>query len=288
MPGGWDSYGQAVAADGPVAWYRFQELLSGSTIAAGSQNPQNLCFDSSFNGNCNQSTPAFPNGNYLQYGSGVLSNQPSLLTTSGSTATPFSGDPGGSAIFPSTVTTSTANIITSGAVQPAILQPSASVTVEAWHKPNVCTTGSVKQVIACYGSDASSLAAYNLYHSGSSAVNHTFKFSVNIGGSLTTATATVPVVTVGTVYHVVGVYDGVAVRVYVNGVSGGTSAVTGAISYASLGSYGLAFGNDGSLSDANLQGYVDEIAIYAQPLSATRIAYHYRQGSVYLPFVWNH
>lgn len=286
MPSGWDSYGQAVRADGPVGWYRFNELLAGSAVAAGSQDPQNLCFDSSANGNLN--APVNANQNFLQYGSAVLANQSSLLATNGVTSMVTTGDPGGSALFPSTVTASTINIATGGAAQPAILQPTTAITVEAWHKPNVCTTGSVKQVLACFGTDASSLAAYNLYHLGSTAINHTFAFSVNVAGTLRTATAALPALVVGTIYHVVGVYNGVNVLIYVNGVLQGTTAITGAISYANIGAFGLAFGNDPSTTDANLQGYLDEVAIYNYGLSATRITYHYREGSTYLPFIWNH
>jgi len=286
VPSGWDSYGQAVRADGPVGWYRFNELLAGSAVAAGSQDPQNLCFDSSANGNLN--APVNANQNFLQYGSAVLANQSSLLATNGVTSMVTTGDPGGSALFPSTVTASTINIATGGAAQPAILQPTTAITVEAWHKPNVCTTGSVKQVLACFGTDASSLAGYNLYHLGSTAINHTFAFSVNVAGTLRTATAALPALVVGTIYHVVGVYNGVNVLIYVNGVLQGTTAITGAISYANIGAFGLAFGNDPSTTDANLQGYLDEVAIYNYGLSATRIAYHYREGSTYLPFCWNH
>jgi hypothetical protein len=282
MPSGWESYAQAVAADGPVGWYRFDELLAGQAVSAGGQDPQNLCLDSSIAGNLNRVTPPFANGNYLTYGSAVTANaanSASVIDLNGA---------GGWASFPSTGTTSTINIITGGSAQPAILQPTAAISVGAWCTPNVCTTGSVKQVLACYGSDASSLAAYNLYHSGSTAINHVFAFSINIGGALKTATAALPALVVGSLYYVVGTYDGVNVRVYVNGVVQGTTAATGAISYASIGSYGLAFGNDPSLTDANLQGYLNEVEIYAQALSLTRIAYHYRQGSVYLPFSWNH
>ncbi len=288
IPVGWDSYVQAIYADGPVGFYQFAELLAGSAVTAGSQDPQNLCFDSSAAGNLNRAVPPFANGNFLQYGSAVVANSPSLLVTNGPSNSPGAGNNGGSALFPSTATASLVNIATGGSAQPPILQPTAAITVEGWHRPNVCTTGSVKQVLACYGTDASSLAAYNLYHSGSTASNHVFAFSINIGGTLKTATASLPALVVGTTYHAAGTYDGVNVRIYVNGVLQGTTAATGAIAYNALGGYGLALGNDPSLTDANLQGYLDETAIYNYALSATRIAYHYREGSTYLPFIWNH
>ena len=278
MPGGLDSYAATVIADGPVGWYRFGEQAF--SIATGGQDSQLLCLDSSASGNLNGQPN--PNGNFLQYGSGVVANAPSLLLTRGTS------NAGGSALFPSTATAATANIATGGTAQPAILQPTAAIAVEAWCTPNVCTTGSVRQVLAAYGSDAAAIAPYLLYHIGTTAVNHVFKFAVNIAGALSTAQALAPVIVAGTTYHVVGVYTGAAVLIYVNGVLQGTNPSTGSISFANAGGYGLALGNDPSLTDANLQGYLDEVAIYAKALSASRIAYHYRQGSTLLPFVWRH
>lgn len=267
MPGGWDSYSATVATDGPVGWYRFSEL------AGQNQDPQLLCLDSS----------GFPvsNGNYLQYGSAVVPNSPSVLTVRAGNYD------NGAALFPSTATLATANIATGGAATPLVLQPTTAITVEAWHIPNVIGS-SAKQVLVCYGSDASTLAAYNLYHYGTTASNHTFLFAVNVAGTLKVATAALPALVVGSRYHVVGVYNGVSVLIYVNGALQGTTAATGLISYASIAGLGLAFGNDPSLTDANIQGTIDEVAIYPTALGATRVAYHYRQGSVLQPFVWRH
>jgi hypothetical protein len=142
--------------------------------------------------------------------------------------------------------------------------------------------------MVCYGSDASSLAAYKLYHSGSTAVNHTFAFAVNVAGTVYTATATTPVVVVGTSYFVMGTYDGTNVRIYVNGVLQGTTAATGAISYASIGAYGIAMGNDPSLSDANVQASMGLVAVYAAALTQTQITYLARQGQQTTSFCWRH
>jgi len=282
MPSGWESYAQAVAADGPVAWYRFDELLAGQAVTAGGQDPQNFCFDSSIAGNLNRVTPPFANGNYLQYGSAVTGNAANL-------ASPIDlNGAGGWALFPSTGTLSTANIITGGTNQPAILQPTAAITLEAWVTPNVISGSSQNQVILCYGSAAAALQAYDLLFTGTTAVNAKFYVQVNTAGTLRTLAAPLPLIVTGALYHVVGVYSGTALTIYVNGGLQGTAAYTGAISYASTGGYGLAMGNDPSLSYANVQSYINEVAIYNYALSASRIAYHYRQGSTYLPFSWNH
>jgi len=276
---GWTPLTASIRAAGPVGLWAFNELLPGSATTAGSQDPQNFALDTSASGNLN----AIPylNGNYLTYGSAVVGNTISSLSNPALNAQSV-------ALFPSTGTTSTANIITSGSSQPAILQPTAQISVGCNIIPNVCSTGSVKQVMVCYGSDASSLAAYNLYHLGSTASNHQFAFSINIGGSLKTATATLPLVVVGTSYFVLGTYDGVNVRIYVNGVLQGTTAATGAISYASIGAYGLAFGNDPSLTDANIQGAMGIVGIYNYALNQTLITYLARQGTLTVPFPWRH
>lgn len=394
MPGGWNPLLATIRSIGPVGLWGFQELLAGSPVTAGSQDPQNFAFDSSASGNLNQVTPPYPNGNYLQIGSAVIVNAQPLAGS----ATPAINDDS-VALFPSTGTTSVNNIITSGAAgvatgtftitgspltgqnntytingtainapqttgntvtqqaaadiivinanttankvvnatasagvititalaggsggntitivgtgnagdtvtasggtltggsgvgagaQPPILQPTTAMSIGCQVTPNVCSTGSVKQVMACYGSDGASLAAYNLYHSGSTAINHTFAFSVNIAGALKTATATLPVVVVGASYFVMGTYDGVNVRIYVNGVLQGTTAATGLINYASTAGYGLSVGNDGALSDANLQGSMGLVAIYNKALTQAQITYLARQGQLAVSFAWRH
>lgn len=280
MPGGWTPLNAAIRAAGPVGWWGFQELLAGSPVTAGSQDPQNFAFDGSTSGNLNPGTVANPNGNYLQYGSAVTANGLAATTTTALNAQ-------SAAVFPSTATTSLNNIITGANNVDPILQPTAAITVGAQLVPNVIV-GGAKQVMTCYGSDASSLAAYNLYHTGSTATNHQFAFSINIGGALKTATATLPLLVVGTSYFAAGTYDGVNVRIYVNGVLQGTTAATGPISYASIAGLGLAFGNDQSLSDGNIQGSMGLSAIYNYALTANQIAYLARQGTSTLTFAWRH
>jgi hypothetical protein len=281
MSSGWVPLTASIRAAGPVGLWQFAELLPGSAVTAGSQDPQNWALDSSASGNLNGGAFPYPNGNYLVYGSAVTGNAFQSSTGSGSNAL-------SSALFPSTGTTSVNNVIGGGNGIDPTLQPTAAISVGCQITPNVCTTGSVKQVMVCYGSDASSLAAYNLYHLGSTAINHTFAFSVNIGGTLKTATAALPALVVGTSYFAMGTYDGVNVKIYVNGVLQGTTAATGAISYGSIGAYGLTFGNDGSLSDANIQGSMGIVGIYNYALTQTQLTYLARQGTLGVTFPWRH
>jgi hypothetical protein len=278
MPGGWTPLNAGIRAAGPVGWWGFQELLAGQPVTAGSQDPQNFALDGSASGNLN--AVANPNGNYLQYGSAVTANglaSPTIAALNAQSA----------ALFPSTATASLNNIITGANNVDVILQPTAAITVFAQVTPNVIV-GGAKQVMTCYGSDAASLAAYNLYHTGSTATNHQFAFSINIGGALKTATATLPLLVVGQGYAVGGTYDGTNVRIYVNGVLQGTTAATGPISYASIAGLGLSFGNDQSLSDGNIQGSMGLSAIYNYALTAAQVAYLARQGQLTVNFAWRH
>lgn len=280
MPGGWNALTSSIRAMGPVGWWNFAELLAGQPIAAGSQDPQNFAFDGSASGNLNPGSVPNPNGNYLIYGSAVTANGPSAA------ATPALNDDT-AAVFPNTATLSVNNIITGGNNISPTLQPTAAISVGAQHTPSVIV-GAAKQVMVAYGSDAASLASYCLYHQGSSATNHVFVFAVNIAGTLRIAAAAGPFLVSGTGYFAMGTYDGTAVRIYVNGVLQGTTAITGAISYASNAGLGLSFGNDQSLTDANIQGSMGLSAIYNRALTQANITYLARQGSAYLPFPWSH
>lgn len=80
--------------------------------------------------------------------------------------------------------------------------------------------------------------------------------------------------TTGTVYHVVGLYDGSVWKLYVNGSLVATSSATVG---PRVGSRPLAFGADAnSFGTGNfLNGTIDEVAIYNTALSAGRIAAHF-------------
>ena len=92
--------------------------------------------------------------------------------------------------------------------------------------------------------------------------------------------------------HVVGVYDGVAVHIYVNGVDRGSAAQTGnIISYQQplfVGAHGL----PGEFA----KGVIDEVRVYSGALSAAQVQalYNYRSLATLSPpsppsglrFIW--
>jgi hypothetical protein len=67
--------------------------------------------------------------------------------------------------------------------------------------------------------------------------------------------------------------------------------VTGTIGGYSNSAVGMTFGMGGGASganDANLQGGLDDVAVYNKILAPNRILLHFTQGSRYLPFNWRH
>jgi hypothetical protein len=78
--------------------------------------------------------------------------------------------------------------------------------------------------------------------------------------------------TTGSTYHLVGTYDGSTVRIYVNGVDQGSSAHTGAVDDTTV---PLVISTS-SVSIWN--GRLDEVAIYGQALTSTRVQAHHTRG----------
>lgn len=80
------------------------------------------------------------------------------------------------------------------------------------------------------------------------------------------------VASTGVTYEVAGTYDGATMRLFVNGTQVGSTPVTNPLSQApraiTLGRY-----SDSAATD--LPGYLDEIALYGQALTSTRLSAHY-------------
>lgn len=100
-----------------------------------------------------------------------------------------------------------------------------------------------------------------------------FQFWINVGGTWYSS----PTFTNDTnPHHIVGVYDGSVVRLYVDGVERGTATSTsGGTVTAGSGSLFLAAGN---ATTGFVNATVDEIALYSTALSAARIRTHYATG----------
>lgn len=144
---------------------------------------------------------------------------------------------------------------------------SASRSVELWFK----TTASTRQVLFGYGTRAN---------------NQQFALWLNSTGTSMTAwgfgpgadkTYTLPrAVNDGAWHQVVQTYDGIALSVYLDGLSVGTQP---AVRNTVVDSSGLAIGAILTPGDANSGGFftgsLDEVSIYSTALSATTVADHF-------------
>ncbi len=189
-------------------------------------------------------------------GSSVTKGVASLVPTSTGTAMAFPGMSSASGIvsFPQNVA----------------LQPATAVTLEAWIR--FSTAPAAYTVIAGYGSDYS-YAPYELFFRAGSQLVAQFYLS---SGVVEVASPTR--LAVNTTYHLVSTYDGAAARLYVNGVQAASVAASGSLVNYVKG-YGLAIGDDATLSDPPFKGTIDEVALYAgKALTATQVSSHYSSG----------
>lgn len=139
-----------------------------------------------------------------------------------------------------------------------------TISVEAWIYP---TNYTAFNTILAKASGSWTAGGYGLFvTSGATEI----KFFIN--SYLTNyASATVP--TTNTYTHVVGTYDGVAIKLYINGALVSTTPYTTAITH-DTGS--LKIGNHGG--GAFWQGRLDEVAIYGRAISPDEVLQHYRLG----------
>jgi hypothetical protein len=100
------------------------------------------------------------------------------------------------------------------------------------------------------------------------------------------ANAPVPPEDIGNWVHLAGTYDGIAWRLYRNGVQ--VAATPGTSGAKIAGAVGWAIGARGTGTERFFSGDIDEVAIYNKALSATAIAAMYATaayGSIAAPFV---
>lgn len=162
----------------------------------------------------------------------------------------------------------------------------AHVTTEAWVRFDSLDTPIVSQfgapglqyIIFKKNSRTFNFEAYALRKERVAGVDR-LAFSVaninGLGGN-NVARSTTPIV-VGQFYHVVGTYDGSRVRLYVNGVLEGESAIAVTVDY---GSRPIFLGTSGeTVFDGKLNGVVDEASIYNRALDPSEVAALHAAGS---------
>jgi hypothetical protein len=158
------------------------------------------------------------------------------------------------------------------------LNPSGPFSVEVWSRPAQtqllsCVTASVDFPLQRSG--------WILYQTGLASLDgngFSFRCYNSAGDAAVTIAATDLSVDTNTWYHLVGVFDGTNVSLYVNGVNVSSSALPGGQSFRWNPGAPLTFGvrSDG----ANWQnGDLDEGAFYTNSLTASQILAHYQAGT---------
>lgn len=151
----------------------------------------------------------------------------------------------------------------------ASLNPANTLTLEAWVRWNIVpsTGNSWAQIIDKNGDNG-----YQIQHSSG---NSAFEFALQTSSARTYIIGTTAPVQ-GIWYHVVGVYDGSTIKIYVNGNLEGTNNLTGTIlTNTSNVNIGRRTSND-----RYFNGVIDEVAIYNRALSQPEILDRFMRGGV--------
>ncbi len=151
------------------------------------------------------------------------------------------------------------------------LNPTSAMTVEAWINPSG-HVGSFDPVVKKAGEGFAQQDGYTLEFSGNGILF--FVYLSGVGWISNSQPAFVPL---GSWTHVAGVYDGAAIRLYVNGaLVGAPRAAAGSIVPSSN---ELNIGRDPSNPGRLYQGLIDEIAIYNRALDAAEVQAIFNAGS---------
>ncbi len=144
------------------------------------------------------------------------------------------------------------------------LSPASKVSVEAWIKPNALpTTGN-------FASVASKPESYSIQFNGPR-----LEFTIMQSKARRRLQAPAGAIAVGQAYHVLGTYDGITQRLYVNGTEVASAPLTGAITTNSN-ALDIASWSEGT---EPFNGTIDDVALYASALPAARASAHYEAGT---------
>ncbi len=104
-----------------------------------------------------------------------------------------------------------------------------------------------------------------------------FTFHITTAGGRTALTATTSTSYLNEWRHVVGTYDGVNMKVYVNGVLSTSTPKTGDITYTNVKTATIGSWDSG---DNNANALIDEVRVYNRALTATEVNQLYRMGGL--------
>jgi Concanavalin A-like lectin/glucanases superfamily len=146
----------------------------------------------------------------------------------------------------------------------AALQLTSRVSLEAWIKPTSLPSSGV------FRSVMTKAESYSLQFNGPR-----LEFTIIQSGTRRRLQTPTGAIAAGGTYHVVGTFDGVTQRLYVNGVQVASVALSGS---ATVTTAPLVIGSWNGSSEF-FAGTIDEPAVYGTVLSAAQVAGHYRAGT---------
>lgn len=162
----------------------------------------------------------------------------------------------------------------------AALNPGGPFTVEFWANLTNISAGAKSGVVSRYitvpGGPTGQFGYLFFANNG----NSTWQFRVYNGTGATTVTDTsIGAIAANTWYHVVGVYDGANITIYVNGLP--TSTTSGTVVYAPNTNTPtrLGAGTTEAAPTLFLPGALDNVAIYHSVLTASKVAAHYEAAT---------
>lgn len=161
----------------------------------------------------------------------------------------------------------------SGGLASMVSGVTTGYTLSAWAKFNSYTTWGT--VVKNWGTGST-----GGIHLGLDDNNHYFSSYIRTGGSVTGVVANSAPLTLGQWYHILFTYDGSVQRLYLDGAFQGQTAAAGNLDISNP---NLAFGakksDSGSDFNGQIDGWIDEVAIYNVALSAGEISTLYTNGT---------
>lgn len=181
------------------------------------------------------------------------------LTASGSTPTATTGFDGGANLAANFAGGSSQYLYITDAAQVG-LDITGNITISLWVKPGNLSI--LKYYVSKWG--ASGNFGYTVYQNSA----NKFGFNLSSDGTAGQTVTSNTTLATGTWYHIVAVYDGVDMRIYVNGILDCTP-----VAYTSgivNNSQGLYLGCT-SVPNTYMTGALDDVAIWSRALSASEV-----------------
>jgi Concanavalin A-like lectin/glucanases superfamily len=156
---------------------------------------------------------------------------------------------------------------------PTRLSQAEAISFEAWVRPDDVPTasGSAWQLISLWKTAL-------LYLRGGAEPSFVFALYDTATSSYAAAVVGTTAVAAGTVYHVVGTFDAVTMRLYVDGTLEASLARHGPLNESSLG-VAVAARGWGALPSPQFRGRLGEVAVYETALTPDQVRAHFTTGT---------